>query len=177
MNLYEYYSKPDTLIGYANRMYLVPNLAYELAVNGDKKAIEVIKKDPKTAVHYAFQVGYRFDAAEPYILKDLYWSYRYVQVFKDAFPNGRWLEAERLIMKDPSTAVNYAQDVLNYSRWPEAEPYIMKDPKWAHRYAEYILKDRWIEAEPYIKQDPHEWKFYAHRFGLSDTDPFADLEF
>ncbi len=53
----------------------------------------------------------------------------------------------------------------------------MKSPKWAYRYAKQVLRDRWIEAEPYIKQDPDEWKFYTHRFGLSDHDPLQDIEF
>jgi hypothetical protein len=178
MNLYEYYSKPDTLIGYSNRMYLVPRLALTLAIEkDDPKAIEVIKKDPKTAKAYAFTVNRRFEEAEPYILNDPEIAYEYAFTFRDDFPNGRWEDAERVIMKYPNIAVSYAEDVLRYKRWPEAEPYIMKSPKYAYRYAKYILKDRWVEAEPYIKQDPDEWKHYAYRFKLSDKDPLADLEF
>ncbi len=108
MNLYDYHSSPDILQGYANRMYHVPELALELAINGDQKAINHIKFNPKAAFEYAMHNNDRFPAAEPYILKDLYWAYNYIMAFHPDFPNKRWPEAENLFKTDPSYAFNYA---------------------------------------------------------------------
>jgi hypothetical protein len=72
----------------------------------------------------------------------------------------RWPEAEPIIMKDPDSAQRYAKDVIQ-GRWPEAEPYIMKDPRAAAYYAAHVIEGRWPEAEPYIKEDPVFAAYYA----------------
>ena len=72
---------------------------------------------------------------------------------------GRWPEAEPIIMQEPKSAYWYAQDVIK-GPWPEAEETIKKDPEWAYYYARDVIKDRWPEAEPTIMRDPQWWKLY-----------------
>ncbi|RWZ84369.1 MAG: hypothetical protein EO766_17265 [Hydrotalea sp. AMD] len=99
INLYDYYSQPQELHEYKNRMYLVPMFAFEEIKQGNKdpKLPETIKKDPEFAVLYAATIIH-----------------------------GRWPEAEPFIMKDPHFARYYATDIIK-DRWPEAEPYIQQD--------------------------------------------------
>ena len=73
---------------------------------------------------------------------------------------GRWIEAEPFIKKDPEAACHYALHVIK-GRWAEAEPYIMKDPKWAYYYTINLIKGRWPEAEPYMMKDSESACCYA----------------
>ena len=82
---------------------------------------------------------------------------------------GRWKEAEKYIMEDPSWACSYAKKVINMGkqpeeemiRWKEAEKYIMEDPSWAFFYAKDVIKGRWKEAEPIIMEDLESAYMYA----------------
>ena len=73
--------------------------------------------------------------------------------WEEAERTGEWTEAEPYIMKDPSSAFLYANEVIK-DEWTEAEPYIMKDPYSAYLYAKWVINGRWPEAEPYIMKDP-----------------------
>jgi hypothetical protein len=73
--------------------------------------------------------------AEPYIMKDEHWAYRYAHdIIK-----GRWLEAEPKIMKNAIYAYWYARRVIN-GRWPEAEKYIKKNGYWWGEYYKDLIK-------------------------------------
>ena len=91
--------------------------------------------------------------------ENLYWHAE--EVIK-----GRWLEAEPIIMEDPTYACWYAKLIIK-DRWPEAEPFIMKDPKYTYYYACEVIKDRWPEAEPIIMKKQDAWRGYCKHFGIS----------
>jgi hypothetical protein len=88
----------------------------------------------------------------------------------------RWPEAEASISKDPSTAVAYAQRILE-SKWPEAEPAIATDGRAAMRYLLYFdingfgrstrgasrRGSGWPEAEAAILKIPDSALEYAQR--------------
>ena len=77
------------------------------------------------------------------------------RLFGSAFRVGRNEKIEETIMNEyPQHIFNYALNVIQ-GRWPEAEHIIMKDPKYAYLYALEIINDRWIEAEQYIMEDPY----------------------
>ena len=54
----------------------------------------------------------------------------------------------------------YALNVIE-GRWPEAESVIMQDPEWSYRYARDVIKGRWPEAESVIMKDPYQAYWYA----------------
>ncbi len=111
MNLYKYHSNPEQLDGYKKRAFRVPELAYDLAKEKGKRVPE----------------------AEPAIMQDPSWAYRYaLGVIGD-----RWPEAEPVIKQDPEMAYWHARFVIG-DRWPEAEPVIMKQPSRWRRYKEYF---------------------------------------
>ena len=80
---------------------------------------------------------------------------------------GRWPEAEPIIMKDPKCACWYACFVIK-GRWPEAEPTIMEGPHCARWYARDVIKGRWPEAEPIIMGNTYGWSDYCEHFGISE---------
>ena len=80
---------------------------------------------------------------------------------------GRWPEAEPIIIKDPKSTCFYARDVIK-GRWPEAEPTIMQDPASACWYACEVIKDKWPEAEPIIMRNAYRWLDYCEHFGISE---------
>jgi len=138
MNIYKYFTYPEQLVGYENRLR-IPDIAYRAAENGEitwEQAEPYIMKDPRSACLYALNA---------------------LQC--------RWPEAEPYIMADPESAYTYARFVLQ-RRWPEAEPYIIKDPKCLYWYAHGVLMDRWPEAEPYIMKDLKWWGLYKRTFDL-----------
>jgi hypothetical protein len=59
----------------------------------------------------------------------------------------------------------YAIYIIN-GRWPEAEPIIMKNPAVTFRYACDVIKGRWLEAELIIAEDQHLWDKYCKHFEL-----------
>ena len=80
---------------------------------------------------------------------------------------GRWPEAEPIIMEDPHCARWYAKYVIK-GRWPEAEPIIMESQLQAYWYADDVIKGRWPEAEPTIRKSPVIWRDYCELFGISE---------
>jgi len=75
---------------------------------------------------------------------------------------GRWREAEHIIMKNASDAYTYTRTVIK-KRWIEAEPIIMKNAGYAYQYSCFAIKERWLEAEPFIAKDFY-WKREYERY-------------
>lgn len=165
MNLYRLHKKPQVLAHYNERSQL-PWVAFEeiefRAFNemDFKPLLKYIVKDPKFATRYALEISQdRFPEAEPYIAKDAYWAWVYMEANDDYFENG-WPEAEPAIMQDPGHAVDYAVE-YKQGRWPEAEPYIMQDTEEAYYYAKRVIGGRWPEGEAAIKKDIWAWTQYT----------------
>jgi hypothetical protein len=56
LNIYNLHTNPEQLTGYADRVTLIPELAYEHAISIGKRfpaGESAIKKDPRCAVEYA----------------------------------------------------------------------------------------------------------------------------
>lgn len=74
MNIYRYHSNSEQLTGHEDRVYLVPELAYNYARKQGTRAPEVeptIMRNPLFALEYADEViGDRWLEAEPVIMKD-----------------------------------------------------------------------------------------------------------
>ena len=66
---------------------------------------------------------------------------------------GRWPEAEPYIMKDATSAVNYAHEILKQP-WPGAEPYILKSYPHAIVYTILVKQKKWPELEKIIDGNP-----------------------
>ena len=79
--------------------------------------------------------------------------------------NGRWEEAEPIILTDGYWAYWYARDVIK-GRWVEAEPIILTSAEWACRYASDVIRGRWVEAEILITKDINILIYYAHIVNL-----------
>ena len=101
-----------------------------------KERLQKIKKDPFDILNFCRYTlnGERWPGAEPFILKN----------------------------KDPFWALMYARDIIQ-GRWPQAEPLIMKDSYLASRYAIEIIKEPWPEAERFIKRDAAAWSIYSKK--------------
>jgi hypothetical protein len=81
---------------------------------------------------------------------------------------GRWPEGEKVIARDPQATSLYAENVLKKGeRWAEGEKTILssKDPRLAVRYAIRNVDGRWSEAEPIIASDPSSAIEYATKHG------------
>jgi len=106
----------------------------------------------------AMKLWQEYDKIHPlniYILQDPELALDYA---RDVI-QGRWPEAEPVIMTNPRLAAQYAIDVIE-DEWPEAEPQIMKDPVWTYRYAVSVRKSRWKAAEHIFKHDKACWVAY-----------------
>jgi hypothetical protein len=66
-------------------------------------------------------------------------------------------------------ACNYCIKIRK-ERWPEAEKYILKNPESIVEYASKIIDGRWIEAEPYlINSEPtnfYHWHLMNYYYGV-----------
>ena len=71
-----------------------------------------------------------------------------------------------IIKKSPSYAYKYSWHVKN-GRWLEAEDVIMTDPEYAYYYAYGVIEGRWPEAESVIKTDAYWWFCYCRYIKLS----------
>lgn len=128
LNLYQYYNKP-TELRHASK-YLTDISKY--------------RKSKLSFLEHGFTGSNIFHILK----KTAQFSYNYSRYYI----NGRWLEAEPYIMKNPMYAFMYAKFVIE-DRWHDAESHIMKDPEFAYLYATDIIRGRWKEAEPYIKKN------------------------
>lgn len=98
--------------------------------NFHKLSINIIKRNSENAYWYSLVVlKRRWPEAEPYIMKDVDWSFLYARdIIK-----GRWPEAEKIIMVHPARAFWYAREVIK-GRWPEGEGRIKTDDFLWKRY-------------------------------------------
>lgn len=149
---------------------------YVKRVLGGKRLPEIEKliRAPDGVYSYVQRIlKRRWPDREPIILQDPILTLEYVMNFTLEYDDetgseyNDWLEAETTIIKNASTAADYATHVLR-SRWREAEPTIIKDPYAAYRYAKDAMRRRWPEAEPEIKQYPSLWNRYKKQFGIRD---------
>ena len=63
--------------------------------------------------------------------------------------------------KDPNApywAYWYACEVIE-GRWPEAEPVILTSPQWAYWYARDVIESHWLEAGLVILTSPR-WTYW-----------------
>jgi len=74
---------------------------------------------------------------------------------------GRWAEAEAIIIKEPMYAVMYARDII-HDRWEEAEETIAKCPANSLQYAIQVLNRNWIN--PKIRFEKGEEAISNHHF-------------
>ncbi len=101
LNLYNYFSNPKKLLGYNERVTIVPILAYQ-------KCIVDGTRDP---------------TLEKTILKDPWLAYKY----SNNMINGRWPEAEQyLFNNNPEVCYLYAKNIIK-GKWEEAEHVIKQD--------------------------------------------------
>ena len=80
------------------------------------------------------------------------WPYHAYIIAKE-IKKGRWPEAEPYIMKDATSAVNYAHEILKQP-WPGAEPYILKSYPHAIVYTILVKQKKWPELEKIIDGNP-----------------------
>ncbi len=140
LNIYEYHNNPQSLLGYKDRIKLIPDLALEHALK------RKYNRSPEL---------------EPAILKDL----QAIIDYSTYIIKGRWKEAEPIIIKDPFSAWLYSNNIIK-GRWPEAENTIKKHPQAAWLYSQVILKHRWLEAENTIKKQLFCWHNYKQHFNI-----------
>jgi len=127
-----------------------------------KLLLEKYRNSPEDLYCYARDViEGRWPEAEPIIMTNVYCAYHYSRYVI----KGRWLEAEPIIMTSTAYAYNYSLDIIK-GRWPEAEPIIMTSTAYAYNYSLYVIKCRWPEAEPVIMKNSYWWQLYKDRFKL-----------
>lgn len=114
LNPFAYHSNPDKLTGFDDKNNIIPELAYDYALN---------------VIHDEWPKG------EHIILKDLDIALEYTEHVRKR----RWPELEHIILKDNYFNVRYAISVFK-GRWPEAEPFIIKDKFATQKYIRFIEK-------------------------------------
>ncbi|MGZ8924243.1 MAG: hypothetical protein ACXW2E_00035 [Nitrososphaeraceae archaeon] len=108
MNLYNYYNKPDELVGYMEATKSVPSIAYDHAfyvIRGPfSEGEDAIAKDPRLAELYAHHIlKGRFEKAEDSIATDASASYHYsVNTL-----NRRFVEGEKAIAQSSYLMAKY----------------------------------------------------------------------
>ena len=122
INLYELHKNPKKLEKYKNYGYLITSLIdedYNINFNYGP-ILHIIKKAPEQAYWYTrLMMHGRWEEAERYILKDIYFAFCYAEnIIK-----GRWIELEPIIITDGRYAFHYAKDVIK-ERWIDSESYI-----------------------------------------------------
>ena len=142
MNLYKFYKNPEELNGFSQRIYYVPQLAYEILINdgyrGEKNALEkAVSKSAKYSLEYARHV------------KRLY--------------NRMFTEGEEAIAKDPWQSYLYAYTVLK-GPFPKGEDAIAKDAENSYLYAVEILRGPFPKGEEAMKKEQGLWNEYIRKF-------------
>lgn len=164
MNLYQYYAKPEELIGHSQRQWLPEYIidafrhrfTYDQSVKLSDRERSILAQNPRTALEYAFLTKRPFPEGEAAIATSAQQSLDYAwAVLKKRFPQG-----EAQIIQDPIWADLYARSVM-HSRWPQAEPIIAENPVSAFRYTMFLLKKPWPQGEKAIMQDPDRASDYA----------------
>lgn len=153
MNLYNYHTVPNSLIGFDQRDDIVPDLISEYLIGGGhltKKQLKYIASDTQLAYTYAVErVRGRWPRGEAAILLDPYYSLKYAE----RIIQGRWPEAEVIISKDSMMSLHYAQYVIA-GRFPEGEAAIASNAYTAINYSHYVIKNKWPPGEAAMRKDP-----------------------
>jgi hypothetical protein len=126
------------------------------------EAAIMFTKDADIASDYCKRVKGRWPQWEKIIIRDPEQAYQYA---RDVI-KGRWPEAEPFISQDSLAAYDYARKIIN-GHWPGGEAAIAKDPTAAYQYARYVIKGRWRKGETAIYRDPEFAELY---------DEFIDTE-
>lgn len=92
--------------------------------------------------HARHVVQGRWIEAESFMMKDPITAYKYACFVLKS----RWGEAEQYILQDLETAIYYASDVIN-GRWTELELILLKEVDYIYDYVREVIRERWIEAE------------------------------
>ena len=184
LNLYQYHSRPQQLMGYAESAKKIPSVAWELAetVAQKRKLEHLWATDPYYAYRYAQDVIKKpWPPGEAAIAKDTKWAYGYAHfVIKKPWPPGEkaiagdaesayryarqvikgpWRPGEAAIAGRAKWAYYYALDVMG--KWPPGESAIAGSAEWAYRYAEDIIGEPWPSGEAAIAKDPSWAYLYA----------------
>ena len=140
MNLYNFHSKPESLLQYTTMSETNPHIFWEKYKNSPeelKKREKYIVRDPEYAYLYALDVlkfG-QFPAGEAAIAKDAKYAYLYAKdILASPFPAG-----EAIIAKNAYYASHYARGVLK-KPFPAGEAAIAQDARYAYAYAHSVLK-------------------------------------
>jgi hypothetical protein len=115
MNIYQFYTDPESLDHYEERLTRVPKLAHE----------------------HAKRLGRRFPDGEAAIAKDPAYAFLYAY----SIINGRFPEGEAAIAKDAMYAYEYATDVIK-ERFPKGEAAIDKNEWIADLYARFLIRQK-----------------------------------
>lgn len=135
MNFYKFYKNPEDLNGYEDRIYYVPQSAYE-----------ALKDNPNSEDK---------DRLENAIAKSAKYSCEYaISVLKGPFPKG-----ENAIAKDSFYSVRYTKKILQ-APFPKGEDAIAKDAQYSFEYAKYVLKKAFPKGEEAIAKDDWYWDIY-----------------
>ena len=140
MNLYEFYSNPEELNGYEDRVYHIPELAYKTIFSNQKNKYDIkrledaISKKAKYSYEYAKdELGGPFPKGEDAIAKSHWYSFAYARyVLKGPFPKG-----EDAIAKDDCYAFKYAIDVLK-GPFPRGEKIIKYHSEYWDEYQQFL---------------------------------------
>jgi len=117
LNLYNFYSEPESLANYEQAKTQVPLVAWDLANTDEQKRAlgHLWAQDPKLAYDYASTVLHgRFLAGEPAIARNSAWAYYYAwNVLEKPWPPGS--KAIETIARDTYYSDEYAREVLELS--------------------------------------------------------------
>lgn len=133
----------------------------------------------------------RIPELESLLIQDPNAAYNYAK----SILQGRWIEAEPMILKEGSSKVLffYAKHVIR-DRWPEAESKIIECSKYIMEYTKDLVKNRWKEAEdkiisifwnqenkiPFIEEKDYFWDFEIMKYAkemVGDRWPEAEKVF
>lgn len=155
----------------------------------EKEFLNILEKDPKTALSYIIfsknnpdkYTEIIYNTCEKTILQDPTLALSFIlQVTKKKYKKAekilstnihtaykyalfikqRFRIAENIISQDPEYAFYYAKDVLK-KRWKKAEKTISQNVVFSYRYAEDVIKKRFILGEKKISINPEYSYYYA----------------
>ena len=136
LNLYQYHSRPQQLMGYADATNKIPEIAWKAAKTPmQKRKLEhVWTSNAEYAYEYALNV----------IKK-------------------RWPPGEAAIAGDPEYAARYARDIIK-NPWPPGEAAIASTAESAYWYTIDLIGKRWPPGEAVIAGDAVYSKAYQKEF-------------
>lgn len=166
MDIYQFYKNPNELNSYEDRLYHVPQLAYE-ALRENPKRKDKSKLEDAIATSSLWSLEYsqhvkegRFLKGEPIILQSPANSYAYAcWAIKGRFKNG-----EQIISTSAEWSFHYALDVLE-KRFLLGEDEIAKNLYFSLKYAEDVINGPFQKGEEIIATSPIDSLKYAKLIG------------